>query len=146
MEKLQVTWEEFDDDVSFLKKEILKIDNPHLVTLVRGGLPLGVSLSNKLGLPLSLIDFQTRDGKYGVRPKAPRLIKNDGYYINQTFVLIDDIFDLGLTLAKSVDLLRDTFPNCKIKIFTLYQNDLNQHLHKNYPFEVTSLHNSKVLF
>ena len=134
-EKLYVTWDDFNDDIYLLKEEIRQIEKPHLVTLYRGGLPMGTHLSNILDLPLSLVDFQSYDG----HSKEPTLIKNDGISADQTLVLVDDIFDKGLTLAKTVDMLYKQFPHIRIRVFTLYTNNHMQHLHDNYDFTVTSV-------
>ena len=141
-DKLHVSWEDYNNDVILLKKEIEKIENPHLVTLYRGGLPLGTHLSNVMNLPLSIVDFQSYDG----HSSEPELIKNAGICVTDTLVLVDDIFDKGLTIAKTVDKLYDIFPNIKIKVFTLYQNNHMSHLHKNYDFKVESLNNSHGLW
>ena len=141
-EKLYYTWIDFDHDVARLVNIIEKIDNVHLITLYRGGLPLGTTLSNILGLPLSIIDLQTRDSITKATDKEPKLIKNAGITSNQHLILVDDIFDIGLTMAKSVDFLHAEFPNNKLRTFTLHTNTHNSDLHDHYKFDNSGLQSS----
>jgi len=137
-----VTWQEYNDDIYNLKQQIETQDKPHLVTLYRGGLPMGTHLSNILDIPLSIIDFQSYHGEV----TEAKIIKNAGISAENTLVLVDDIFDKGLTIAKSVHLLRELYPNNKLKIYTLYNNNHMSHLHDNYAFEVISLNRSNGLW
>jgi len=137
-----ISWEDYNQDIYNLKQQIETQSNPHLVTLYRGGLPMGTHLSNILDIPLSIIDFQSYHGQERPEDQEANLMKNAGISADQTLVLVDDIFDKGLTIAKSVHLLQELYPNNKIKIYTLYANNHMSHLHQNYDFKVTSLHQS----
>ncbi len=141
MEKLYYTNEDYQIDTNVFKDIIKNIENPHLVSLYRGSLPLGVKLSNALDLPLSIVDFQTRDGDTN-KPKEPKLIKNASIQVNQTLVVLDDILDLGVTMRQARKMLEDDFPYNKIEGLTLFVNDFNQHLHQDLKW-VKSLNESK---
>jgi len=141
-EKLHVSWEDYGDDVDALVKIISKIKNPHLVTLYRGGLPLGTHLSNILDLPLSIVDFQSYDGD----SKEPVLIKNAGISVDQTLVIVDDIYDVGTTMNRTKSMLWKMFPHIKLVGWTLYVNSYNSHLHEKYDQKCNSLHDSKGLW
>ncbi len=138
MEKLYYTNEDYNIDIKMITNIIKNVDNPHLISLYRGSLPMGVKLSNILDLPLSIIDFQTRDGN----SKVPKLIKNSDMIVGQTLILLDDILDSGITMRETRKALEVNFPHNKFIGITLFQNDFNQHLHKDMNW-VISLNASK---
>ena len=139
-EKLKYTWKDFENDTITLIRNIIrntdkKINKKiHIVTLYRGGLPFGVSLSNKLNAPLSIIDFQSYDGN----TKTPIFIKNAGISVDEHIFLVDDIFDKGLTIAKAKEFIHKEYPYTKITCVVLHINDANKHLHNHYDFDVIS--------
>ena len=102
MDKLIYTWGEYAIDiesvVSLCKKN--KID--HIVAVYRGSLVPGVDLSNKLDIPLSIIDFQSRDGS----STGPSLCKDAGVFKSKNILIIDDIYDSGLTMTKIYDYIK----------------------------------------
>ncbi len=57
------------DCIDLITQNLEHGKQPHIVSLYRGSLPLGVQLSNQLQAPLSIIDYQTRDGK-SKKPKG----------------------------------------------------------------------------
>ena len=126
----------YEEDIKRIV-DLLKNEKVHLVALYRGSLPLGVRLSNELNAPLSIVDYQTRDGD----SKKPVLIKNAGISSIDTLYIVDDIYDTGLTMNKTKEFLEQEFPNNKVKCLVLYKNLKNSHLHKNYP-DVYSLRES----
>ena len=136
------TWAEFDDDMMRIVSEIKSLHLPHIVAPYRGALPMGVYLSNKLNLPLSIVDYQSRDGFVGA-PKEPVLIKNAGIMSNQTLVIIDDIYDTGLTLNKIRDYLFSEFQETRVKGYCLHRNVRNQVLHSHYADWVTTINDTK---
>jgi hypoxanthine-guanine phosphoribosyltransferase len=92
----------------------------HLVTLYRGGLPLGVRMSNQLDLKLSILDYQRLDGDPN---KEVSMMKNAGIVSNETIFLIDDIADEGISIKKSLDFLNKEFPNNPIFVYTMFGSD-----------------------
>jgi len=139
MDKLIYTWEDYTADMKIIQKKIETIDRPHLVSLYRGSLPMGVHLSNVMKLPLSIIDLQTRDGNGG----DPKIIKNAGIDATCTLVILDDIYDKGLTMNKAKEMLHRERPYAKIVGITLHNNSEMAHLHKRYDNWVFSLNDSK---
>jgi len=108
MDKIHMTWNEFESDITefveYMKK--IKFDKDSVILgLKRGGLPSAVYLSNKLDIPISLVSFQTRDNN-DVEPKflEPEIIKN-----TKNVIIVDDIYDSGLTVDTLIDELGTQF-------------------------------------
>lgn len=102
--KFHYTWVDYDKDIKSIIN-IIKERNIQLAGIIciyRGSLTIGTSLSNMLGLPLSIIKFQTRDGG----DNNPEFIldlrkkERDG-----TYLIVDDIIDSGLTMRKILEKL-----------------------------------------
>ena len=128
--KYYYTHEMYEEDINKIKEIIsdkAKYASVHLVSLYRGSLPMGVRLSNELNLPLSIIDYQTRDGD----SKEPFLIKNAGIVRSDVLYVLDDIYDLGYTMNKAREYLMEIFPYNKIEGITLVRNKANERLHTN---------------
>ena len=56
-------YDEYYDDVAKLVDRYANVVNPHIVGIYRGSLPIATHLSNVLECPMSIIKFQSRDGK-----------------------------------------------------------------------------------
>jgi len=127
MKKLYIDWDDYQKDIKTLSSIIRTLHEPHLVALYRGSLGMGSHLSNTLNLPLSIIDYQTRDSLTGDlkldKTKKPTLIKNAGVVSNQTLVLIDDIYDTGITMNQTREYLWTLYPETKVRGFCLYNNN-----------------------
>ena len=52
-------YDQYYNDVAILKERYDKIPDPHIVSIYRGSLPLGVHLSNVLNCPLSIVKYQS---------------------------------------------------------------------------------------
>jgi len=113
----------YTDYQEIMNEVIDYLDNPyhdyHIISVFRGSLPIGTEISNRLDLPLSIVKMQTRNGD----DKIPELIYNDGIVSNQTLILVDDIYDSGLTIDKIISYLKVVFPNNKIQSLCLYENN-----------------------
>ena len=118
MNKMFYTWKDFEEDISYFKAVIESNNITHLVTLYRGGLPLGVKLSNVCSLPLSILDYQSYDGK----SDKVTIIKDKGLRQKNNVLLIDDICDSGNSITKSLDFLT----GINVKVCTIYSNN-NKH-------------------
>lgn len=117
MNKQYITWKQIDEIVD--KFDVCK--NGHIVTLYRGGLPLGVMLSNRYNIPLSILDYQSYDGN----SKEVDFIKNSNVTSNETIYLVDDIADTGNSIQKALDYLYKNFPYNKIVIYTIVGKNTN---------------------
>jgi len=104
------TYSDFQKDTIKIEDYIKENNINHIVGIYRGSLPLSVALSNRCNIPLSIIDFQTRDGN----SKGPVLIKKVKD-IDENTLIIDDIYDSGKTL----NTIYEKFP--KAKYLTLYK-------------------------
>ena len=117
--KYYLTPQEVDNSLldcqEYIKENITGVQKPHIVSLYRGSLPIGVQLSNSLNAPLSIIDYQTRDGK----SKKPKLLKNAGITASDLLVVIDDICDSGVTFKLTEEYIKSWFPNNQIIFWTV---------------------------
>lgn len=110
-EKKYLTWKQFDKDINafidYLNYAGVKIksSNTVILGLKRGGLPSAVALSNRLDLPISLLSFQTRDGN----DNEPKFLEPEMINSNTNVIIIDDIYDTGLTVECIVSKLIDDF-------------------------------------
>jgi len=122
-EKFIYTYDDFNEDIqtmiTVLKNNTSLYANLHIVTPYRGGLPLGVTLSNKLQSPLSILKFQRYDGK----DDEVTFMHNAGIYASDIVVLVDDLVDAGVTMEKCHQFLKDQFPNTRIIPFTLFGSE-----------------------
>ena len=92
-DKILYSYEKYIEDLNLISPIMQDID--HIVAIYRGSLPMGVHLSNLYDIPLSIIDYQTRDGD----TKVPVLIKDMISEGNPKKILVlDDIYDSGLTM------------------------------------------------
>lgn len=120
MNKIHYTWKDFDNDVINLSKQ-LKDSNwtpDYFVAINRGGLPLGVSLSNLMNIPLKVITVSLRDhacisidkqisydafGWYNAHVEDALLSHNNSSYYadykkrSKKILICDDINDSGAT-------------------------------------------------
>lgn len=122
MMKIYYTNKDYNNDIAKMRDIILGFENPHLVSIYRGSLGIGAHLSNILKLPLSIMKFQTYDGQ---NDKEAMMIFNAGISVDQTLVILDDIYDSGKTIGKVKEYFHHNYPNIKIKSITL-------HGHKNH--------------
>ena len=114
---LEYTHDMFEEDVQVFKQAYRSYGCDHIVTLYRGGLPLGVRLSNELNCPLSIIDYQSYAGK---KTEHMSLIKDDGIKSKDVILLVDDICDSGNTMKKAIDFLHENTKDIKIIPFTIF--------------------------
>lgn len=95
IEKVFVTW----SDYNIMVKEIADFydgkDLEAIVGLSRGGLPMGVHLSNLLSVPFIPLQWQTRDGD---GQDYLGLLKIEKQYDIKKVLFVDDICDSGKTI------------------------------------------------
>jgi len=96
------SWKQFDLDVDLLAKEVSTSIKPKsILAISRGGLPLGIKLSNLLDLPLSIICARSYFGnahKHArTEAKIVGMIKNN---MCEPILVVDDIADTGITLLR----------------------------------------------
>ena len=99
-------YDQYYNDVAILKERFDKIPDPHIVSIYRGSLPLGVHLSNALNCPLSIVKYQSRDGE---DHKAEWLLNlTDDKKLHPKFfpelIVVDDIYDTGETFRAVLNL------------------------------------------
>ncbi len=117
MDNVKYTFEQYKEDLNRIAPLMENID--HIIAIYRGSLPMGVHLSNIYDIPLSIIDYQSRDGN----SSEPVMIKNnfDGEGLYSNVLIIDDILDSGLTMEKVTKFLdRGWAVKPKLNYLTIY--------------------------
>lgn len=97
VEKTYLSWNDFD----LLTKQIVQYyqssDIKLIVGLSRGGLPLSVTLSNLMGIPMVPLEWQTRDGS---AQDMDKLITLNMEYTSSEVLFVDDLCDSGTTIKQ----------------------------------------------
>ena len=137
--KLYYEWTDFEQTITEFGELVRTHRNPHILTLYRGGLPLGVRLSNQYNLPLSILDYQSYDGD----SKEVTMMKDAGIKPNETLYLVDDILDTGNTFKRVLDYLKDNFPKNKICVYAIFGD---KHKYPEYNFWYHRNDNEWVVF
>ena len=122
-------YDEYYYDVATLAQRYKKITYPHIISIYRGSLPLGVHLSNILKCPLSIVKYQSRDGEDS---KAEWLLNLTNERKNPKFfphlIVVDDIYDTGKTF-RAVKALPEFHNNPDYSLMALFGNDNDDGVH-----------------
>ena len=122
-------YDEYYYDVATLAQRYKKSVNPHIVSVYRGSLPLGVHLSNILKCPMSIVKYQSRDGQDS---KAEWLLNLTNERKNPKFfphlIVVDDIYDTGKTF-RAVKALPEFHNNPDYSLMALFGNDNDDGVH-----------------
>ena len=102
--KVYMTWKQFDDDINdfveFIRQYEFDSDSV-ILALKRGGFATAATMSNKTGIPVSTVTFQTRDGD----DIKPYFLEPDLITRATKIILPDDIYDTGTTVEKTINAL-----------------------------------------
>ena len=122
-------YDEYYYDVATLAQRYKKITYPHIISVYRGSLPLGVHLSNILKCPLSIVKYQSRVGKDS---QAEWLLNLTNERKNPKFfphlIVVDDIYDTGETF-RAVKALPEFQDNPDYSLMALFGNDNDDDVH-----------------
>ena len=99
-EKLFVTWDDINDMVFKLYKELKDENIDKVVGVSRGGLIPGVMLSHWLKAGFEPLEWQTRDGEFKDTIKANSFNKN----LKGT-IFVDDVCDSALTIMQIKEII-----------------------------------------
>jgi len=88
-----------------INRLITKGHKVHIIGIFRGSLPIAVHLSNILPAEMSIIKFQSRDGK----DKEPTWVLNNTQE-EETLIVVDDIYDSGKTMKEVMAFLKTEHP------------------------------------
>ena len=99
-EKLFVTWDDINDMVFKLYKELKDENIVKVVGVSRGGLIPGVMLSHWLKAGFEPLEWQTRDGEFKDTIKANSFNKN----LKGT-IFVDDVCDSALTIMQIKEII-----------------------------------------
>lgn len=108
---LSVSWDEFHSLSLLLAEQILKSKKPvdEIVAIARGGLSLGLILTDFLQKPISTITIQSyidikKQGLVQITSKLGKPIRD------KNILLVDDIADSGKTFARAISYLEGFHP------------------------------------
>jgi len=119
MQKIKYTFEEWEQDT---EKIILMIEanktreTAHLIVPMFGGIPIANKLRNREGYKISLVKMSIYAGK----DKKAAWVYNDNISVDEELVIIDDLYDSGITLKETLDLVRKSYPNNKVRVITIF--------------------------
>tara|TARA_R110000744_G_scaffold121041_1_gene225405 strand:- start:1440 stop:1901 length:462 start_codon:yes stop_codon:yes gene_type:complete len=94
-EKTHLSWDAIDNLVNQIVDQYQNEDIEVIVGLSRGGLCLGVSLSNRMNIPLTPLEWQTRDGDVRDVYKLTEILNE---FDIEKILFVDDICDSGKTI------------------------------------------------
>lgn len=109
MEKRYIDWSEYGDLIDALIQKVSHAQKKYdgIIGISRGGLPIAVSLSHGLKLPISQIiraasyDEDNEQGELQIFTQLPEDLDT-----TKKWLIVDDICDTGQTLSK----LKEMFP------------------------------------
>lgn len=108
---LSVTWNEFHSLSLLLAQQILESNKPidEIVAIARGGLSLGLILTDFLQKPISTITIQSytdiqKQGELTITSKLGKAI------MEKSVLLVDDIADSGKTFLRAIRYLKKFRP------------------------------------
>ena len=115
-DKIYYTWRDYEADIS----QVRNLEFDHVVGIYRGSLPMAVQISNVFEVPMSIVGFQTRDGK----DDQPYMIKAGPH--PEKMLIVDDIYDTGHTMKGVIQYLAH-YSADKIQGFCLFgrKNNFN---------------------
>ena len=94
--KTILTWNDFDLYADMIA-QYFQGDIKTIVGITRGGLPLAVTLSNRMGIPMKTLHWQTRDGFTRSQTQLEEIKLN---YNMETTLFVDDICDSDKTIQE----------------------------------------------
>ena len=113
-DKLYYDWQDYEVDMRRVRD--FKFD--HVVGIYRGSLPMAVHVSNVFDVPMSIVGFQTRDGK----DNEPYMIKAGPS--PEKMLIVDDIYDTGHTMKRVMGFLSH-YSGDRIQGFCLFGKENN---------------------
>jgi hypoxanthine phosphoribosyltransferase len=107
-DKYNYFYDEYYNDIATIYDKYKKIPNPHVVSIYRGSLPIGVHLSNALKCPMSIVKYQSRDGEDKKAEWILNLTHDEKIRPTARFfphlIVVDDIYDTGKTFRAVLEL------------------------------------------
>lgn len=103
--KTYYTWKDYAKDM----KAVDWINCDHVIGIYRGSVGMATHVSNIKDIPMSIVGFQTRDGEdkepYWIH-NATETVSIEEYAEGQTFLVLDDIYDTGITMNKVIEFVK----------------------------------------
>lgn len=124
-EKIIYTHKDFESTVEWFGNQIKKfqIENLELFSIYQGSLTLCHRLSKEHGIPHSILKFQRMDGD-DERPIVLHTTESCSISSEEkTFMLVDDVYDSGVTIVTCAEFLKALFPKAKILPYTIFKKE-----------------------
>ena len=132
MNKYNYYYDEYYNDVTQLVDNYANVVNPHIVGIYRGSLPIATHLSNVLECPMSIIKFQSRDGKDTEAEWLLNLTEDKSVRDKPQFfpylIIIDDVYDTGKTF-RAIKRLPEFQSNPGYSLIALFGNANDDGVH-----------------
>lgn len=133
---MNYSYYDFEQDTSHIISEIKKghYKYDRVVSVMRGGLPLGVCISHALNIPLDTLKWSTRDF-----PECD--LFNLTMRSDERILLVDDICDSGKTLKT----IKENFANSFIHTAVLVYNGDQEFVPEYYGYKISRKENPKFI-
>ena len=130
--KYNYYYDEYYNDISKLYDRFINVVNPHIVGVYRGSLPIATHLSNILDCPMSIVKFQSYDGKdeqaeWLLNLTEDKTIRDKPQFF-PTLIVIDDVYDTGKTF-RAIKKLPEFKDNITCRLITLFGNANDDDVH-----------------
>jgi hypoxanthine phosphoribosyltransferase len=124
MEKLELTWDEFDFDCKKMMEALRQAEKfDYIIGIGRGGLIPAVMCSHKFGIPLFPITWQTRDNKVQSVEILKTIVEDAKDW--DRVLIVDDINDSGKTVDEVTKEIRERLQLMNkpviVNVATVYQ-------------------------
>jgi len=121
--KIIYTNDDFERTVQWFGEqfEAHQYENLELFSIYQGSLTLCHRLSKEYNIPHSILKYQRLDGD----DKRPTVLHIEGSCSisskERTFLLVDDVYDSGLTIVTCAEFLKNLFPKARILPYTIFK-------------------------
>ena len=126
MGNIELDWNTINQQVDKIGKYITENNIKLIVGICRGGLVPAVMLSNRTGIPMTCLEWQTRDGT--VKDKRKEFKES-----NKDIMFIDYLADSGRTICE----IREAYPGARFSVL------INKTVDLELDFGATLLYHNK---
>ena len=88
----------------------------HLIAPMFGGIMIANKIRNIINCKISLVKMS----RYTEKDKKATWVYNDSISVEEELIIIDDLYDSGVTLKETLDLVKESYPNNKVRVLTIF--------------------------